>query len=355
MLHLSPAAHHNSLFRDVIITGIHEEVPEARTFTLKPERGELAYQAGQFLTFVFSTQSGLARRSYSFSSSPECKEPTAVTIKRMPNGLFSRPLFEGAEPGDKLTIAGGASGFFVLPPNLTDYERIFFLAAGSGITPVYSMIKSLLAGATQVPSILIYSNSSPDKTIFREKIERLERHHPDSLKVEWLFSNHHDLWRARLNKMNLENLLKKYMGQPARTLVYLCGPFDYMRMATIVLQSEGIPQDNIRREIFTPSIPVSPERPPDVLPHQVTVHMGGTAHLLKVQFPDSILATAKKQGVELPYSCEAGRCGSCVASCTSGRIWMKFNEVLTDREVNDGRVLLCNGFPFGGDAVVRID
>jgi ring-1,2-phenylacetyl-CoA epoxidase subunit PaaE len=74
-----------------------------------------------------------------------------------------------------------------------------------------------------------------------------------------------------------------------------------------------------------------------------------------VQYPNSILEVARKQGIELPYSCEAGRCGSCVANCTRGKVWMKFNEVLTDQEVAKGRVLICNGYPVGGDVAIQFD
>ena len=89
--------------------------------------------------------------------------------------------------------------------------------------------------------------------------------------------------------------------------------------------------------------------------HQVTISIGGAVHHMRVQYPLSILAVAKKLGIELPYSCEAGRCGSCVASCTKGKVWMKYNEVLTDREMEKGRVLICNGFPIGGDVTIDFD
>ena len=128
-----------------------------------------------------------------------------------------------------------------------------------------------------------------------------------------------------------------------------------MRMAAIVLQSDGIPLENIRREVFTPEIMESLFLPPDVLPHKVQITMGGNTHEFVVQHPESILAAARKNGIELPYSCESGRCGSCVARTTSGKTWMKFNEVLTDKEVDQGRVLTCNAFPVGGDVIIHFD
>ena len=93
-------------------------------------------------------------------------------------------------------------------------------------------------------------------------------------------------------------------------------------------------------------------KPPDTDVHNVTIHINNKEYQLSIQYPASILAIAKKNKIELPYSCEAGRCGSCVATCTKGKIWMAYNEVLTDEEVEKGRVLVCQGFPVDGDAEI---
>lgn len=343
------------LFSQVRIESILRETKQASTFVISAPHS-LPYQPGQFLTFVFQLQNKQERRSYSISSCPEWQEPLAVTVKRLANGAFSRPLLDYGLPGDLLTIVGGASGFFTLPPSPATFDQIIFVAAGSGITPVFSLIKSAIYRYSQIPLFLIYSNTSQEKAIFRKPLIELQKIHADRFKIEWLFSNDQDLKRARLNKSLLAELLRKYRKTTSvRILVYLCGPFDYMRMAAIVLQSAGIPGENIKREIFTPELPVSRARPPDVKPHQVEIRIHRKVHRLTVQYPDSILAAAKKVGIELPYSCEAGRCGSCVASCTRGEIWMKYNEVLTDREIEKGRVLICNGFPVGGDVAIEYD
>lgn len=341
------------MFRDVVIERVTEETQEAKTFVLRPATGSLRFEAGQFLTFVFRSRRGVERRSYSISSSPEAGEPLAVTVKRIPNGEFSRPLLEAAEPGDRLTIAGGSSGFFVLPKDMTPFNQVILLAAGSGIGPVFSLLKSLLIKFPEIRVLLVYSNRSPETTIFKKDLLAWEARHPGQLEIRWLFSNSQDLWKARLNKLVLQQILnERVTGSPERTLVYLCGPFDYMRMAPIVLQAHGIPPANIRREVFTPFVPVKELRPPDTLAHQVTIRMVDQLHTTRVQYPESILAAFRRQGIELPYSCEAGRCGSCVATCTSGTVWMKFNEVLTEEEVRKGRVLICNGFPVGGDVSI---
>lgn len=352
MLPFSPVTSRNDLFREVRILSVRQETADSSTFVLEPVGEPFSWKAGQFLTFVIPTPSGLVRRSYSLSSSPD--DHPAITIKRIPNGLFSRPMLEHAAPGDRLTIAGEPSGFFTLPPQLSSYDQVLLFAAGSGITPVFAIIKQLLRSKPNVPIVLAYSNPSPDHAIFREALEALSRRHSKQLTIAWFYSNNQDLLRARLSKTTLDLFLaERWKGRPERTLAFLCGPMDYMRMAAIVLQARGIPSENIRREVFTPHIPAQVEEPPDIKPHRVTLRRGETQHDLMVGYPDSILSAARKQGIELPYSCEAGRCGSCIAACTQGKVWMGYNEVLTDAEVAAGRVLVCQAFPVGGDVTIE--
>lgn len=363
MLPFSTVTGQSDLFREVIIRRVREETSDVKSFELElvgdilspplsaGERiGALKYKPGQFITFVIPTQSGLVRRSYSMSSLPG--EPLTVTIKRVPNGVFSRPMLETAAPGDRLTIAGGAFGFFTLPEQLDEIEQVIFLAVGSGITPILPMIRSLMKRPGP-PMLLAYGNKSVKSTMFREELEHLERQHPDRLHIEWYFSDRQDLHKARLGKTAVELLLNaKMTGHPERTLVYLCGPFDFMRTASIVLQVEGIKPENIKREVFTPEPLKAKEMPPDIKEHGVEIHIRNHVYQLNVKYPDTILSAAKAKGIELPYSCEAGRCGSCIATCSKGSVWMRYNEVLTEAEVAKGRILTCQSFPVKGDVEV---
>lgn len=340
----------SDLFRKVRIARVHEVGDNLKTFELEPVGWELSYQPGQFLTFVIPSPAGLVRRSYSFCSIPG--EAPTIAIKRVPNGVFSRPMLELAEPGDTLTVVGGASGFFTLPEQPDTFDQVFFFAAGSGITPVLGMIKQLTHTKAKVPVVLAYSNSRQKSTLFRKELEDLAKVNKH-LSIDWFFSNRQDLMSARLSKTTLGILLEARMkGNPERTLAYLCGPFDYMRMAAIVLQYRGIPAENIRREVFTPDVIKSKTPPPDTSKRHVTIHIRGRVHELDVQYPATILSAARTAGIELPYSCESGRCGSCIAACTKGKVWMRYNEVLTDREVEKGRVLVCQSFPVGGDITI---
>src|SRR5205085_24312 len=136
--------HGMGLYKEVCIESIREETADTRSFFLRVQNNEpLSYEAGQFLTFVFTKPHGEERRSYSISTAPALREPLCITVKRLENGEYSRRLFDYAKPGDCLTTTG-AAGFFVLPSNPLPYKEIFFIAAGSGITPILPLIKTAL-------------------------------------------------------------------------------------------------------------------------------------------------------------------------------------------------------------------
>lgn len=336
------------------IIRIIQETATAKTFVLKPEGNEsMDYKAGQFLTLVFNTRFGEKRRSYSMSSSPALHEPLSITIKRVENGEFSRLLVGHAKQGDTL-ISSGVSGFFVLPEKDDAIQQYFFLAAGSGITPCFSLIKTLLA-TTLKQVVLVYSNRDKSDTIFYKELVELQQQYADRFQLRFLFSNNFDVYNGRLSNWLLQQLLKQYMiATVADTLFYMCGPFEYMQMINITLLNEGIPPGNIKKENFSTLPRLVKPVPPDTAVHTVTVHWNNQVSEIKVQYPNSILAVAKLAGIDIPFSCEAGRCGSCVATCTKGKIWMAYNEVLMDDEIAKGRILCCQAYPLEGDAAIVI-
>jgi len=328
------------------------ETPQAKTFIFQPlDNWQPEYKPGQFLTLVFYTKHGEKRRSYSISSAPALGESLSITVKKVDNGEFSRLLISHCKPGDIL-FTSGINGLFLLPEKNDPGYQYFFIAAGSGITPCFSMIKTILANQEN-KIILIYSNRSEEETIFYDQLKRLEQEYAGRLTIQYFFSNIYDVNRSRLSSWRLQALLDTYLSVPAnKALFYLCGPFEYMRMLTITLRNR-IPAQNIIKENFSTLPHLVIPRPPDTDAHTVTIHINGLTHSLTVQYPQSILATAKVNKITLPYSCEAGRCGSCVARCSSGKIWMAYNEVLTDNELEKGLVLLCQSYPIDGDAVIE--
>ena len=308
---LSLACQHQNcmgLYKTLRIDKIKQETGDTKTFFLSPvDHSPLIYQAGQFLTFVFTKPLGEERRSYSLSSAPVLNEPLSITVKRIENGEYSRKLLDYGKVGDQLTITG-AAGFFILPGNIQLYKEIFFIAAGSGITPVLPLIKTVLHLHKHIRVVLIYSNRSKFTTIFYEELKQLEIIFAGRFVIEFLFSSAVNLERARLSKWLLGRLLKEFSRAPRpETLFYTCGPFDFMRMVTIELLESRVPLQHIRKENFLPLKIESRTLPPDMHKHLVEIRVQQKKYQLETQYPQTILQAAKKAGITLPYSCESGR------------------------------------------------
>lgn len=336
-------------YKKIRISAIREEIKDFKVFSFE-EGHQIPYQSGQYLTLVRQIHQEEVRRSYSITAAPALGEPLSIGVKRIENGVFSRWLIDRARPGDAL-LTTGAAGFFVLPPDPRRYRQVFFFAAGSGITPVYSLIKTLLLEYPPIQLVLIFSNAAPSRTIFFQSLLEWKERFPGRFQIEFLFSNEPDLSRARLHRELVRQFIEGLSAAPVtETLYYICGPLAYMRMCTYSLQELGIPPENIRKENFNIEsfrVPLTP--PPDRASHNATLHFGSQTFRIRVNYPDSILQSARKQGISLPYSCEVGRCGNCAARCIHGRVWHSYNEVLTDKELQEGLVLTCVGHPVGGD------
>ena len=336
------------LYKSLRIQEVREEIKDFKTFVFEEGHG-ITYQAGQYLTLVKTIAGEEVRRSYSIISSPVLNEPLAIGVKRVENGAFSRKLVDGAKPGDKI-ITTGSGGFFVLPDEVLPVRRLFFFAAGSGITPVLSLIKTALHRFPKIDIVLVYSNAAAEKAVYLSVLQALALVFRGRFFLETLFSNAANLSKARLNRDLIFSFLEQYAGDEREaTRFYICGPEAYMRLCTYTLQEKGIAPRNIRKENFYfREVAKRDAMPPDPKEYPVTICFNGEAHRIIVPFPYSILKAAQKAGLHLPYSCEAGRCGNCVALCKEGTVWHAYNEVLTQKELARGLVLTCTGHPVDG-------
>lgn len=351
---MSPDAPDIQLYQALRIASIRDEASGVKTFVLEPVDGvPVRYVAGQFLTFVFQHHHKEARRSFSILSNPEMGEPLAISVKRIDNGVFTRYLIDNAKKGDVLYTTG-AAGLFTLPEEMADYEQVFFFAAGIGIAPVMPLLKQVLY-KSEKQAVLIYSNRKREEAVFYEELAELQKKFSDRLQVEFLYSNAFTLSRARLNKALLPQLVAEYAKTgKGRMLFYTCGPFDYMRMVILGLEEYGVKQEQIKKENFNVYLPVRPAEPPDKEVHHVKLSVQEDVYELDCGYPETILQAARRKGIQIPYSCEAGRCGSCLAKCTEGKVWMSVNEVLTDRDIKNGLVLTCVAYPVNGDVKVEL-
>lgn len=342
------------------IVHIHPETgpadhPATRSYYLEPISGQpVEYKAGQFLTLIINHNNHEVRRSYSISSRPG--EGLCLTIKRVQNGEISRFLHDSLRVGDVLTSLYPAGRFTLDSSPAGD---VVLLGAGSGITPLFSLLKQALYTNEQQRVTLLYSNSSERSIIFRDALNRLKERFPERFRLFHLLSNPADGWnglRGRLNNVMLERLLPELTGNsnPKMTRYYICGPADYMRMVQFTLVFRGIQPDQIRRENFVVD-PVTLTPPPALAQdHTIRLRVKGQEIDIQVQAYKSILQAALDEGIHLPYSCRGGRCSACVARCLSGSVHMTINDVLTDRDLAEGWILTCTGYPETDDVIIKV-
>lgn len=340
------------------ITQIIEESNETKTFHLKSD-SKIEFTAGQYLTLLATIGGKEIRRTYSICSAP-FEQQLFITVKRIDNGVFSRWLHDTVQVGQSLHCLS-ANGQFTFTPNPTQKRSLFLLGAGTGIAPLRSILLTALAFEPYSTITLVYSNKSPEQTLFMHELQALEQRYASQLKVVYLWSNAKNLSMARLNRDVLEKLVTQYLKVPKKdALFYTCGPADYMLMCRIVLLGMGFEASQIKKETF-----VLPEdeadddddtvkTPPDTNTYSVSLHVGEQQYTLAIPYTESILDIGLKNGIDLPYSCKSGMCSTCVATCTNGTIKMDYNEVLTDTEVAKGRVLLCQSHPTSSDVTVVV-
>lgn len=317
------------------------------------------YKAGQFLTLSFIFGEREIRRSYSFSSSPVIDEPLEITIKRVENGEISRLLHDTAKIGDILTVME-PQGIFTYEADVTQENYVVLFAAGVGITPLYSILKTVLSVEHTSKVLLVYSNSSKEQTVFYEELLQWQNQYPDRLKIEFIWSNAKNLAKARLNRDYLISLVQDFV--PAKTdnvIFYTCGPLFYMDLCRYTLLGMGYPENIIKRETFyfpeeESDDDEKEEEAVDTKAYTVYLDMYGQVHELIVPAHQSILDTGLEQKIKLPYSCKSGMCSTCISQVTSGSVRMDYNEVLTDREVAEGKCLICTAHPLEEGTRIKI-
>jgi ring-1,2-phenylacetyl-CoA epoxidase subunit PaaE len=320
------------------------------------------FKAGQFITLEVAVNNQLIRRSYSLQNSPIINEPWVISVKRVENGAVSRLLHDFYKQGDKITVYE-PSGQFVFEPDETKRRDIFLCAAGSGITPIFSIIKTALQAEPHSRLILIYSNKSVEFALFMDELNTLQSQYPERFFIEYLFSNSKFLQKARLNRDLLEGFVKQYsLNHSSEALFYTCGPHEYMLMCRIVLLGLGYSPEQIKKETFV--LPddeaddddetLMENEPKDTNTYTVVMQVADKNIQIGVPYPTTILEAALQSGLVLPYSCKAGMCGTCAANCLQGKVLMQYNEVLTDMEIEKGRILLCTARPLDNKAIIKL-
>ena len=335
------------------IARVVQETADARSFVLDVPaalRERFAYRAGQFLTFEVPFGGATLGRCYSLSSAPDCDAELAFTVKRVADGRVSNWMHDELRAGDVVRVLP-PSGRFVLTAGVT--RSLVCFGGGSGITPLFSILKTALATTTR-RARLVYANRDADAIIFRDALAALVARHPDRLAVH----HHLDAERGFLDAAGVRAQLAG--GTDAD--FYLCGPTPFMNLVETVLHQADVPraQIHIERFISPPDgeLPVEIDAvAPDAsaLPSSITVHLDGETHEVPYAPGQSILQAARAAGLSPPFACEESYCGSCIATLLRGQVEMAQCHALDPSERAEGLILTCQAKPTAGECEVRWD
>ena len=315
-------------------------------------RSLFTYHAGQYMSLEAQLDGKPVRRSYSLSSAPHEKQ-WQVGIKKVPLGLFSTHANENLVVGDQLTVSV-PEGRFIYSPS-KEKELLFTFAAGSGITPILSIIKTALETSKTSKIQLVYGNKSPKETMFKHDIEALQVRFPSRLNVIWVYSqsNESSALFGRIDTAILNYAFNQHDLLPDQ--VYLCGPEAMLNELQAAVSSKGLSSDQIHYELFTVSVKDKTDVNQESENVQLTITSEEETQTIETTTKQTLLDAALSNDIDVPYSCQGGVCCSCIGKIRSGSAQMKNNQVLTDEEIQEGLVLTCQAYPTSSKVSVDYD
>jgi len=326
-------------------------------------QSNFAFKAGQYITIKHTIHGKEVRRAYSISSAPVVSGPqnsVTVGIKEVAGGAFSPYANRYIQKGDVLEVMPPQGRFLYEPTSAP--VHILGVAAGSGITPILSIAKSVLASGPEYSFTLIYGNKSPQDVMFSSEIEALQIAYPNQFKIQWVYSQAKEdqALFGRIDTAAINYVLKNTDTAPFDG-AYLCGPEGMIKIATEALEKSGLATDQIYYELFTvttESTTEAGEATEGALAAgniAVEVTVDGETTSLEMDAKTILLDAIIKADIDAPYSCQGGVCSSCICKVTKGSAAMIKNQILTDSEIADGLVLSCQAMVTSAEIAVDFD
>jgi ring-1,2-phenylacetyl-CoA epoxidase subunit PaaE len=359
-----PESHSGPKYYDLRVKHIIQETKDAISIVFEhPESGKINYKPGQFLTLIAKVNDKEVRRAYSLCSSPFVDQDLVVTVKRVERGLMSNWLPDNLKVDATLKIME-PMGQFTTEYNASNKRHIILFAGGSGITPMMSIIKSILVQEPNSICSLIYCNRDIDSIIYKEELEKLELKDEGRLHVIHVLDNAPMNWQGYSGLLNHDMLAKLFERIPdwgvANTTYLMCGPEGMMMNVESLLNARGISKDKIFKESFVQGTINKEEKKETgtvveaLKAREVTILYDGHEYKVMVPPHKAILETALDQGIDLPYSCQSGLCTACRGKALSGKVKLDEEEGLSQSERAEGYVLTCVGHPLTDDVVIEI-
>ncbi len=355
-------------FRLLTIKDIRNETPDciSVSFDIPPEwKEEFRFKAGQNITLRAQIEGEELRRSYSICSSPYENE-LRVAIKKLESGRFSTHAHNHFKRDRALEVMA-PTGNFILPLDAENKKHYVAFAAGSGITPVISLLKSILKEEPGSRFTLVYGNRRRSGVIFREELMALKNDYPDQFQLISIFSREKmeaPVFEGRIDEEKCELIFKKIIPLAGDQEYLLCGPAPMIFAVRDWLLNQKVNEKKILYELFSDpgeaGISVkkinSEKKEPVLKESLVTIRLDGTSTDYKIPFSGpTILEAAIQAGADLPYACRAGVCATCRAKLVKGQVTMDQNYSLAEEELEQGFILACQSHPGSEKLVIDFD
>ncbi len=343
------------------IKRIERSTPDSITLFFDKIEDIAHYKAGQYLSLSFLIDNEIVSRTYSFNSSPFTDSDVSITARLIPGGRLSSYLVNHVIEGEQV-ILEGPFGNFVIEPRHENRRHLIMFAAGSGITPIMSMIKSILHKEPSSKISLIYSNRSDERVIFKSELRELQKKFPNALNIFHVITQSEAIpyglpvfFKGRLSKLIVRKHIKSLVNEGSLPIeFFLCGPYDFMQMI-----EESITPLNMNAKINKENF-YTPLKQQDLafdyknlLSREVVVQWRDQDYLVSVSGGQSILSAAFQRNLNLPHSCKEGQCGSCRSILISGEVKLRKNHVLNKEELKRSQILLCQSYPVSDNVIVR--
>lgn len=357
--------HSGPKYYDLTVKEIIQESRDAISIVFEqPAQSPVQYKAGQFLTLIIPVNGKEVRRAYSLCSSPYVDKDLAVTVKRVDGGLMSNWLADNLKVGLKVKVME-PMGQFTTEYSKDRKRHLVMFAGGSGITPMMSIIKSILAQEPNSIVSLIYCNRDIDSIIFKETLDEMQTRDEGRLHVIHVLDNAPMNWQGYSGLLNHEMLTKLFERVPdwgiENTTYLMCGPEGMMKNVDSLLAMRNIPKEKIFKESFVQGTIDKDQKKEEIVAaneelkeREVTIRYDGQEYKVMVPPDKGILESALDQGIDLPYSCQSGLCTACRGKALSGIVKLDEEEGLSQSERAEGYVLTCVGHPMTDDVVIEI-
>ncbi|CAL2080164.1 ferredoxin--NADP reductase [Tenacibaculum sp. 190524A05c] len=340
-----------SNFYSLKVSEIKEQTSEAVavSFDVPVELyDEFNYKPGQYLTLKFNIEEEEVRRSYSLCSSPFLEEAPTIGVKRVKNGLVSNYINDNLKVGDEVEVMI-PNGRFFADVKADNYKTYYLFAAGSGITPILSILKSVLIGEPNSYIHMIYGNTNQETVLFKSELEKLRKEYPTRLilvhslskpKTSWFSSKKEFEYRkGRVDSEAINWFINEYPPYAQNTEYFICGPGKMIENTKEALKNIDVPDNRIFIESFGESS--TNNNLVGIEKAALKAKLNNQEINISIEKGETVLRALLNNKFNPPYSCEGGVCSSCVCKLKKGKVTMKKNMALSEKEVKEGYILTC--------------